>query len=42
MDQQEFVTSLARAWATEGRWQGISRPYSANDVYRLRGSMAIE
>src|SRR5260370_7525856 len=42
MDQQEFVASLAREWAAGGRWQGITRPYSAGDVYRLRGSMAIE
>ncbi len=42
MDQQEFVTSLARAWATDDRWQGITRPYGATDVYRLRGSMALE
>src|SRR5260370_21710947 len=42
MDQQEFVSSLARAWATDDRWQGITRPYGATDVYRLRGSIALE
>ena len=42
MDQQEFVTALAREWATDARWQGVTRPYGAGDVYRLRGSLAIE
>jgi isocitrate lyase len=27
---------------TDARWKGISRPYTADDVMRLRGSVAIE
>jgi len=42
MDKQEFTSALARDWATDGRWGGITRPYSAADVYRLRGSIDIE
>ena len=42
MDKQEFTSALARDWATDGRWDGITRPYSAADVYRLRGSIDIE
>jgi isocitrate/methylisocitrate lyase len=41
MDRQDFITALEREWQN-GRWAGITRPYSAADVYRLRGSIAIE
>ena len=34
--------SLERAWSTEDRWRGIQRPYSAEDVMRLRGTVRIE
>ena len=34
--------ALEHQWATSARWQGIIRPYSAADVYRLRGSITIE
>jgi isocitrate lyase len=27
---------------TDARWEGITRPYSADDVLRLRGSVAVE
>ena len=33
---------LERRWAEEQRWAGIVRPYSADDVIRLRGSLRIE
>ncbi|HYT04671.1 MAG TPA: isocitrate lyase [Gemmatimonadales bacterium] len=42
MDKQEFIASLERAWTTDGRWDGVTRPYSAGDVFRLRGSIDIE
>src|SRR5580692_2058040 len=29
-------------WANNPRWKGIERPYSAEDVLRLRGSIQIE
>ena len=29
-------------WATNPRWAGIERPYSADDVVALRGSVAVE
>ena len=41
MDKQEFITSLQREWATDHRWDGVTRPYNAGDVYRLRGSIDI-
>ena len=41
MEMQTFVQLLERRWADEARWRGISRPYSAEDVHRLRGSVEI-
>src|SRR3954452_20396724 len=32
---------VARAWESP-RWQGIQRDYSAEDVLRLRGSIAVQ
>jgi isocitrate lyase len=36
------VDGLSTRWATEERWQGITRPYTAEDVVRLRGSLPVE
>lgn len=36
------TTELERGWATDARWQGIQRDYTAEDVVRLRGSVIIE
>ncbi|NZA26846.1 isocitrate lyase [Luteimonas sp. SJ-92] len=33
---------IAADWADNPRWTGITRPYSAEDVVRLRGTVAIE
>jgi len=33
---------LRKDWHTNPRWKGIKRPYSAEDVVRLRGSLHIE
>ncbi len=33
---------LTVSWAQDARWQGITRPYSAEDVLRIRGSIQIE
>ena len=33
---------LERQWATDPRWRGIERPYSGEDVVRLRGSVRVE
>ncbi len=39
---QREATSLSRRWATSSRWSGIERPYTAEDVIRLRGSINVE
>jgi isocitrate lyase len=33
---------LSLDWTNNPRWTGVSRPYSAEDVVRLRGTVAIE
>ncbi len=35
-------TSQAADWNSNPRWAGITRPYSAQDVERLRGSIQVE
>ena len=39
---EEQAQQLKADWATNPRWQGVNRPYSAEDVVRLRGSVMIE
>src|SRR5216683_824677 len=36
------AAELEAEWKGKMRWQGIARPYSAEDVIRLRGSITIE
>src|SRR5512138_2365430 len=38
----QAAEQLRKAWQTDLRWAGIKRPYSAEDVVRLRGSVQIE
>jgi isocitrate lyase len=35
-------SELAASWRRDARWQGITRPYTAADVERLRGTVQIE
>src|ERR1035438_7659554 len=49
LSEQERVTQYALAqaamdqdWASNPRWKGVERPYTAADVLRLRGSIHIE
>jgi len=39
--RQQFIAELERRWATSPRWAGITRPYTAEDVWRLKGSLDI-
>lgn len=38
-DQTQTAAELEEIWATDPRWDGISRAFSAEDVVRLRGSV---
>jgi len=42
MNSKEHAANLEREWQSNPRWEGITRPYSAEDVVRLRGSIQIE
>ncbi len=39
---QQQAAGLAHQWATDPRWRGTERTYSADDVIRLRGSVQEE
>ncbi|GAB4269269.1 MAG: isocitrate lyase [Candidatus Promineifilaceae bacterium] len=41
MNQHE-INKLTEDWKFNKRWQGIERPYTPQDVLRLRGSIQIE
>jgi len=34
--------ALSQSWKSDKRWKGIKRPYTPDDVIRLRGSLPIE
>ncbi|MFD2786515.1 isocitrate lyase [Hymenobacter rubripertinctus] len=42
MNKQQRITAIEQDWATNSRWKGIIRPYTAEDVMKLRGSVTIE
>ena len=42
MDKQKQIEELEHDWANNPRWANVKRPYSAEDVVRLRGSVKIE
>ncbi len=37
-----LASELAATWKEDPRWAGVTRPYTAEDVLRLRGSIQIE
>ena len=41
-DQTQTAAQLAEQWATDPRWAGVERTYTAEDVVALRGSVAEE
>ena len=41
MSKEEQIRQLEEQWKGE-RWKGITRPYSAYDVVKLRGSVLVE
>jgi isocitrate lyase len=40
--QLPTAEELRNTWRDSPRWRGIERPYSAEDVVRLRGTIAVE
>ncbi|MDF2855398.1 MAG: isocitrate lyase [Neobacillus sp.] len=42
MTKDSRVAQLQESWELDKRWNGITRPYTAEDVIKLRGSIDIE
>lgn len=40
--REERAKQLQQNWENDARWKGITRPYSAEEVIKLRGSIDIE
>ena len=40
--RQTYEHRLEESWVQDPRWSGITRPYTAKDVVRLRGTIQIE
>jgi isocitrate lyase len=40
--RDQEIAKIKKDWAENPRWKGVKRGYSAEDVYRLRGSVQIE
>jgi isocitrate lyase len=40
--REQQIAALEKDWATNPRWKGIKRGYTAADVVRLRGSFQVE
>ena len=40
--KKQDVLKLQNSWRSDSRWAGIERPYSAEDVLKLRGSIKID
>ncbi len=41
-NQANQIAALQNQWRSNLRWQGITRPYKAEDVIRLRGTVQVE
>src|SRR3970040_734677 len=40
--RKKQTAALEKDWAQNPRWKGVKRGYGADDVVRLRGSVALE
>lgn len=42
MKNQELIRQLEQDWLENPRWKGVERPYSAEEVLKLRGSYQLD
>src|SRR5271157_3280379 len=42
MSAHQSAAEVAKSWKSDPRWSGVTRPYTAEDVVRLRGTLHIE
>ena len=40
--KEQEIAKIQKDWDENPRWKGIKRGYTAEDVYRLRGSFPVE
>ena len=40
-NKQEMIEKIKKDWDENSRWKGIKRPYSAEEVVKLKGSNNI-
>lgn len=40
--RKRTVEAIKRHWLEDDRWRGVNRPYTAEEVVRYRGSVAVE
>lgn len=41
-EEGENLRELAASWESDARWRGVMRPYGADEVLKLRGSLKLE
>ena len=41
-DREQLIKQYEENWQNNSRWQGIQRPYSAEEVVNLKGSITVE
>lgn len=39
--KKDQINQILNSWMNDERWKGIERPYTAEEVYKLRGSMHV-
>lgn len=42
MDKNQYIAAVTKEWQTAERWKGIKRPYTAEEVYKLKGTIHRE
>ena len=42
MNRSEQIKQLEKDWNENNRWNGVKRPYTAEDVVKLRSTLNIE
>jgi isocitrate lyase len=42
MSRDHEIAKIKKDWAENPRWKGVQRGYTAEEVYRLRGSLQVE
>ena len=42
MNKEQQIKQIEKDWQENSRWDGVKRPYTPEDVVKLRGSLNIE